>query len=152
NWNAANQSGGGARLAMDAGAKVTFSFTGDQASWISFRDEYAGIARVSVDDQFVGEVDTYTTGSLAQTTMYTTTGLTWGTHTLTIEATGRMSSASGAAFIWVDAFDYTGATVSSSALNSSPTGTLKLQGATSLNSGGGNKLQVGYATVDIDPR
>src|SRR5262249_2536084 len=44
--------------------------------------------------------------SESQSTLYSITGLTPGTHTLTIEATGTHNSSSGGSWIWVDGFKY----------------------------------------------
>jgi len=103
NGLAAN-SGGSARLAMDAGAEVRFAFSGTSASWIGYRDEWCGIARVFVDGELQATVDTYASPAEAQATLYTVSGLGRGNHTLTIHATGTKSAASAGAWIWVDAF------------------------------------------------
>lgn len=97
-------SGGSARLAMDAGAEVRFGFTGTGVSWIGYRDEWSGIARVSVDGEPPASVDTYSTPAKAQATLYTITGLGRGRHTLSIQTTGTRNAASAGSWIWVDAF------------------------------------------------
>jgi len=99
------QSGGSAALAMNAGSKATFSFTGTAVSWIGCRDEWAGIAKVYIDNVLVGTVDTYSSAAKAQTALYSRTGLARGTHSITIEVTGTRNPSSGGSWIWVDAFD-----------------------------------------------
>ncbi len=103
NLLAAN-SGGSARLAMDAGSQASFVFTGTGVRWIGYRDEWCGLANVSLDGLPQATVDTYSTPAKAQSTLYTITGLASGTHTLTIQATGTHDSASAGSWVWVDAF------------------------------------------------
>ena len=100
-------SGGTAELAVDAGAKATVTFSGTGIQWIGVRDEWSGIAKVSVDGGLQQNVDAYMTPGLEQQVIYKTSGLVSGTHTLTIEVTGTANPASGGAWIWVDAFDIT---------------------------------------------
>jgi hypothetical protein len=97
-------SGGSAKLAMDPGSRATFAFTGTGATWIGYRDEWSGIASVKVDGVLKGTLDTYLASGQAQSTLYSVNGLTNGTHTLTIEATGTHCPASAGSWIWVDAF------------------------------------------------
>src|SRR5262249_18458888 len=98
-------SGGSAKLAVDPGARATFTFTGQSAKWIAFRDQWAGIAKVYVDGEFKKEIDTYASPEVAPTVMFTVTGLAPGAHTLSIEVAGRRNPASMANWIWIDAFD-----------------------------------------------
>ena len=106
-WSAnqqAGHSGGGARLAMDAGSGATFTFSGTSASWVGYRDEWSGIATVRVDGVLKGTVDTYSTPQQSKTALYTVSGLSNGRHTLTVEATGTRNKASAGSWVWVDAF------------------------------------------------
>lgn len=97
-------SGGSVNLAVDAGARVDFTFDGSAVTWIGYRDEWSGFAQVLVDGAVRATVDTYMTPSKAQTVTYSVTGLSSGTHVLSIVATGTQNAASGGAWIWVDAF------------------------------------------------
>ena len=97
-------SAGQARLAMDAGAEASFTFVGTGASWIGYRDEWSGIAKVFVDGTLKATVDTYSPMAKARATLYTISGLPQGRHTLTVQATGTHSDASTASWIWVDVF------------------------------------------------
>ena len=99
---------------MDAGSRATFSFTGTSVSWIGYRDEWSGIAKVYIDGALKATVDTYSSPSKAQTAAYTISGLAAGAHTIAVEATGTRNAASQGLWVWVDAFDYTGATLSTS--------------------------------------
>ena len=95
----------GAALAMTPGCRASFTFTGSSVSWIGYRDEWSGIARVSIDGVVRGEIDTYVSPSAPRSLMYTLTGLSPGPHTLTIEPTGRWNPASLGLWVWVDAFE-----------------------------------------------
>ena len=98
-------SGGAARLAVNPGARATFTFTGPTAKWIAFRDPWAGIAKVYVDGVFKQEIDTYASPQMAQAVMFTVTGLGPGAHSLVVEVAGRRNPASLGNWVWVDAFD-----------------------------------------------
>ncbi|OFV94292.1 MAG: hypothetical protein A3F68_08825 [Acidobacteria bacterium RIFCSPLOWO2_12_FULL_54_10] len=102
--------GGSAKEAMDAGARVTFTFTGTGIRWIGYRDEWSGKANIYLDGQFKAVVDTFASPAQAQAVIWSATGLTASTHTLAIEATGTHSASSGGAWIWIDAFDVDTAT------------------------------------------
>ncbi len=90
-----------------AGSQATFSFTGTTVRWIGNRKASTGIARVYLDGVFVTEIDTFVPAprEAYQTTVLTLTGLAAGSHTLTIEATGRKNPAADSAYVVVDAFD-----------------------------------------------
>ncbi len=96
---------GAAALAMGDGARATFSFTGTTASWIGYRDEWSGIARVYVDGRLRAELDTYASPSETESLVYTVSGLAPGIHTLAIEATRSKSASSGGGWVWVDGFE-----------------------------------------------
>jgi hypothetical protein len=101
-------SGEGSRVSSTAGAQTTFTFTGTSVRWIGERGFATGVARVSVDGVFLAEVDTR--ASLQeeyQAALFTATGLTPGSHTLTITVIGRNNEPPGAMIdpVVVDAFD-----------------------------------------------
>jgi Big-like domain-containing protein len=96
---------GSASESLSPGARATFNFTGTSVSWIGLRQYTTGIARVFVDGVFVTEVDTYAPKSAAQHTLFRSPPLAQGSHTLTIEATGRKNAASLNSWVVVDAFD-----------------------------------------------
>jgi len=99
-------SGDFAVIAPDAGATATFTFSGTGVSWIGFKCERCGIARVHLDGAVVATVDTYApTRPAASGSLFSTTGLAAGTHTLVIEVTGTNNASSVGPFIVVDAFD-----------------------------------------------
>ena len=89
-----------------AGATATFTFTGTSVSWIGCRKFTTGIANVYLDGVFVAEIDTFASPTEGyQDTIYKATGLASGSHTLTIEATGRQNPAASNNYVVVDAFD-----------------------------------------------
>jgi hypothetical protein len=109
-WSAsatAPHSGGSATASLNRGARVTLTFTGTAVKWIGYSDPYAGTARVYLDGQNMGNIDTYAPTAQAQQVLFSRSGLAAGTHTLVIEVTGRRSKASSASWVWVDAFDIT---------------------------------------------
>jgi hypothetical protein len=97
-------SGGHASLATDAGARVSIPFNGTGISWLAYRDEWSGVARVYLDGQEKTTIDNYLSPSQARVA-YSVNGLPSGGHTLTIEVTGIHDQSSKGSWIWLDAFD-----------------------------------------------
>jgi hypothetical protein len=100
---------GGAVLSMEAGARATLVFTGTGVSWIGYRDEWSGIARVYLDGVQIATVDTYASPAQYQAVLPLAEDLAFGTHTLAIEVSGEQNPLSGGAWVWVDAFEVTNA-------------------------------------------
>ena len=92
---------------MDAGARASLSFTGSGVSWIAYRDEWSGVARVYIDGDLKTTVDNYLSPSRTGVAVYSIGGLSPGPHTITIEATGSRNSSAQGSWVWVDAFDVT---------------------------------------------
>ena len=103
----ASSSGGSAALCMDANHRATLTFSGTAVSWLGYRDEWSGIARVYVDGVMQATIDTYASPAQAGAVLYTVAGLAGGAHTLVIEVTGTHNAASGGSWVWLDAFDVT---------------------------------------------
>lgn len=101
-------SGGNINSAVDAGAGITFTFNGAAVTWIGYRDQWSGIAQVFIDGNLQATVDTYLSPSQAQTPTWSISGLSPGVHVLNITATGTQDSASGGAWIWVNALQVSG--------------------------------------------
>ncbi|MGH8737393.1 MAG: Ig-like domain-containing protein [Burkholderiales bacterium] len=95
---------GSAAESDTTGATATFSFTGTGISWIGGNGPQTGTARVYLDGAAVADVDTYSPTEGIQHTDFSASGLARGSHTLTIEVTGK-NPASSDAWILVDAFD-----------------------------------------------
>ncbi|MGH3397052.1 MAG: beta galactosidase jelly roll domain-containing protein, partial [Streptosporangiaceae bacterium] len=74
--------------------------------WIGPKDNNGGIADVYVDGSQVGTVDTYSpAGKLFQQVLFSDTGLSPGSHTLQIVASGQQNPASSADTVVVDAIN-----------------------------------------------
>ncbi len=99
-------SGGSAALAINTGARATFTFSGTSVKWIGYRDSWSGIANVYIDGNLKGQVDTYSASGQTQAVNYAITGLSSGSHTITIEVTGTKDASAQSSWIWVDAFDF----------------------------------------------
>ena len=109
-WFANNStalSGGSGALAMDAGSKATLSFTGSGVSWITYQDQWSGVANVYIDGVLKTTLDNFAAPARGGIAAYSIGGLGGGTHTITIEATGSRNSSSQGSWVWVDAFDVT---------------------------------------------
>ena len=87
------------------GAQATITFTGAGIRWIGARGPQCGIARVLLDGNVVADsIDTYFQSEGPQHADFFTSGLAAGTHTLTIQVTGK-NPVSTDAWILIDAFD-----------------------------------------------
>ena len=87
------------------GAQATITFNGTGIRWIGARGPQCGIARVLLDGNVVADaVDTYFQSEGPQHTDFSASGLAAGTHTLTIQVTGK-NPISTDAWILIDAFD-----------------------------------------------
>ena len=98
-------SGGTAVLAMDPGFRVSLDFDGTGVSWIGYRDEWSGLARVYVDGEAKTTVDCYQSTAVARTVLYNVNGLARGHHSVTVEVTGTRDANAKGSWIWVDAFE-----------------------------------------------
>ena len=103
---ASSKSGGSAVLALDNGARATFTFSGTAAKWIGFEDAWSGIANVYVDGVLKTQIDTYAPTDQAQVVLYTISGLSSATHTLAVEVSGTKNPSSQSYWIWADAFEF----------------------------------------------
>jgi hypothetical protein len=107
-WYANNNpglSGGAAALATDPNARATLSFDGSGVAWVTYQDQWSGVARVYVDGQLKTTIDNYASSSRMGVAAYSISGLGAGSHTITIEATGSHNSSSQGSWVWIDAFD-----------------------------------------------
>ena len=75
-------SGGSATMAMDAGSRANFTFTGTGVKWIGYRDQWSGIAQVYLDGVLKGTIDTYSASAQAQAAEYSVSGLSNAAHSL----------------------------------------------------------------------
>jgi hypothetical protein len=98
-------SGGTAVQATAPGAQAAFTFTGTSVTWIGTRNDSSGIALVKVDGVPVSALDLFARPEVIRTPIITLNGLRPGSHTLTIEVTGRQNPDALANVVQVDAFD-----------------------------------------------
>jgi Big-like domain-containing protein len=101
-------SGETARNSTTVGAKATITFSGTSIRWIGDRGMPSGVARVSIDGNLITTVDTKAMIQHAyQAPVFSATGLSAGTHTLTIEVVGRNDEPNGTTVeaVLVDAFE-----------------------------------------------
>ena len=98
-------SGGTAVQSTVPGAQAAFTFSGTSVTWIGTRNVTSGIALVKVDGVPVSEVDLFARPEVIRTPIITVNGLSPGSHTLTIEVTGRQNANALSNVIQVDAFD-----------------------------------------------
>ena len=87
------------------GARASYTFTGTAVKWIGFRAAWAGIARVFVDGAFVSEIDLFSPTEEVQVPVFQVSDLVPGSHTITIEATGRRNPEATDYAVVLDAFD-----------------------------------------------
>jgi hypothetical protein len=88
-----------------AGDSVSITFNGTAVRWISSTDPSHGIANVYLDDQLVATIDGYGPSKQFQDVFYNVSGLSNGSHTLKIVATGNKNPLATGAFVVVDAID-----------------------------------------------
>ena len=98
-------SGGAAVQSTVPGSRAAFIFTGTSVTWIGTRNDSSGIALVKVDGGSAVEVDLFARPEVIHTPIITVNGLTPGSHTLTIEVTGRQNAEASSNVVQVDAFD-----------------------------------------------
>jgi bacillopeptidase F len=105
-WSAANDANatdGRYRISSSTGATVTFTFTGDNITWVTAKGPSYGRAEVFIDGTSKGQVDLYNATQVWQH-QQSYTGLTAGSHTITIKVLGQKSTASSGFGVVVDAF------------------------------------------------
>jgi len=100
-------SGGSAVLALDPGARATFSFSGTGVRWIGYCDQWSGIGRVFLDGRLASLVDTYASLPQVQAVLFTAGGLAPGPHTLDVMPSGTRNPLAASSWVWVDAFEVT---------------------------------------------
>ena len=94
----ARYAGGAAKYATAAGAKATFSFTGDKVVWYGPVGPTRGQARVRIDGALVATVNLYASSFTAHKAVFDKSWATAGAHTLVIEVVGT----SGHPYVAID--------------------------------------------------
>jgi len=85
-----------------AGSTATFTFTGTGATIYGVKDVDQGIATYSVDGGTARSVDDYSPNRLAGAALFTVSGLSQGTHTITVDVTSTKNSKSSNDIIALD--------------------------------------------------
>ena len=86
-----------------AGDTASFTFTGTQVTYVYEAQANMGHAQVLIDGNAQTDLDEYSPVSLVQQKV-SYTGLTYGTHTITIKALGTKDPAATGSYVIVDAF------------------------------------------------
>jgi len=93
-------------LANQPNAQVTFTFTGTAVTWIGANGPETGMANVFIDGALVASnLDTYAPSEHLQAPIFTASGLSETTHTISIQVTGQHNPAASDAIVVVDAFE-----------------------------------------------
>jgi outer membrane protein assembly factor BamB len=97
-------SGGVLKYSGISGAKADFSFNGTGIKWIVTKANMLGKAKVYLDGVYMGMVDLYSSTPKFQVVLQKT-GLSYGSHKVTIEVSGQKNPNSTNYYIDIDAFD-----------------------------------------------
>jgi len=89
-------------------ATATFPFNGTGISFVSGMCSRCGIVNVAIDGGAPTVVDLYEVGDAPQKTVFSTSGLAAGPHTITLTVTGQKNPLSTFSWVVVDAFDVIG--------------------------------------------
>ena len=106
-WSVENStvlSGGSALLSDQAGSTATLNFNGTSVIWLTYRDQWSGIAKVYLDGALQATVDNYQPVAQAQYPVWSASGLAPGPHSVTVKVTGTNNASSSGPGVWVDAF------------------------------------------------
>ncbi len=90
-----NASGGRGWRTKSKGASVTVRFTGTGVTWFGRKDHEGGLADVYLDGKKVARVSQYREGVTERAASYSISGLSQGTHLLTVRALGKKGSGGG---------------------------------------------------------
>ncbi|HTJ69672.1 MAG TPA: hypothetical protein VL551_19200 [Actinospica sp.] len=112
---------GTAHWSTTTGSSATYTFTGSQVAIHGVKDVDQGIAGISVDGGPVTYVDDYSPSRQAQATLWSSYGLSSGTHTVTITPTGTKNSSSSNDIIALDDAVVNGTSVGTTAIDDGTT-------------------------------
>jgi len=112
---------GTAHWSTTSGSTATYTFTGTQVAIHGVKDVDQGIAGISVDGGPVTYVDDYSPSRLAQATLWSSYGLSPGTHTVTVSVTGTKNSSSSSDIIALDDAVVNGSSVGTATVDDAAT-------------------------------
>ncbi|WP_158252267.1 right-handed parallel beta-helix repeat-containing protein [Cryobacterium sp. Y29] len=101
--------GGSVRFQSGAGS-ASMTFTGTSVAFITRTTKSSGKSTVSIDGRVVATVNAYSVRTVHQKTVFRTTSLSNGTHTITISRTGKRDARASGTNSIVDAFVVNAAT------------------------------------------
>ncbi len=104
NGAVAGADGGGISWTPVTSNSAQLSFTGSAVSWYGMKASNRGKAGVYIDGTLVATVDEYAATNTIQSVLYSTSGLSGGTHTIKIVNTGTKNVASTGTYIDLDSF------------------------------------------------
>jgi hypothetical protein len=104
NANNASNNGGNAKYATAAGTSYTISFTGTFIQIFGYKAAAYGIADIYLDGTKVSSFDFYNATNQYKVPIYTSSGLTYGSHTVQVVFTGTKNAASTGTPINLDYF------------------------------------------------
>lgn len=107
-----DMSGDSYRVSTAAGSSVTVAFTGTSISVVGAQYSTFGKAEILLDGVSKGTIDLYAPELRSERLLYRATGLSSGSHRLTVKVTGTRNAASKGTMVDIDAFDVAG-TISS---------------------------------------
>jgi len=88
-----------------AGNTISFTFTGTSIQWITSLASNHGFANVSIDGSVVDtNLDTYGASAVDQIAGFSDSGLSSGSHTITITVDGTRDASSSNTYVTTDAF------------------------------------------------
>ena len=106
-WSVAsssNYSDGKLHYSNATGAKAQIYFNGTSIKWLALKSPYYGISKVYIDGQLVATVDMYSATNQNKQTVFTSSALSAGVHTIVIERTGTKNSSALSYNTNLDAF------------------------------------------------
>lgn len=98
-----SDSGGSVKFSSTS-SSASFTFDGTSVAFITRLTSSSGTSSVAIDGQAVGTVNGYSATTAYRQNAYSTTGLSAGTHTITITRTGQKDARSTGTNSIVDAF------------------------------------------------
>ncbi len=103
--NNSSLSSGAMRFSSTAGSSLSANFSGTGIAWVAKRGPAHGKAAVYIDGRLVRTVDLYASKTQYRRTVFSTTSLNSGSHTLVIRVLGKRRSGAKGYAITVDALD-----------------------------------------------
>jgi len=98
-------SGGSMRYSYTTGSALTAAFSGNGIVWVGKKGPSHGKADVYIDGKLIKTVDLYSASNAYGQTLFSSTSLTSGAHTLVIKTLGQRRAAATGSAVTIDALD-----------------------------------------------